>query len=91
MNARYEVRLTPPAVRALAKLPARLVDPVLRFLDEPVSQNPWRVTKPLGQELAGMRSGRVGVAFRVLVSIDDHNRVVFVHRIAHRADAYRAL
>jgi len=90
VTGRYEVRLTPPAVRALTKLPPRLADPVLRFLDQPMSDNPWRVTKPLGHELAGMRSGRVGVAFRVLVTIEDDNRVVLVHRIAQRADAYRA-
>lgn len=91
MTEAYEVRLTPPAARALYKLPARIADAVLRFLDGPLAENPARVTKPLGKELEGMRSGYVGVAFRVLVSIDDDERVVYVHRIAGRADAYRAM
>ena len=82
MSDRYEVRLTPPAVRALHRLPARLADAVWRFLDEPLAHNPQRVTKPLGNELAGLRGGYVGVAYRVLVSIDNERRVVYVHRIA---------
>jgi mRNA-degrading endonuclease RelE of RelBE toxin-antitoxin system len=47
--------------------------------------NPYRVTKPLGAELAGKRSGYVGVSFRVLVSINEADRIVYVERIAHRA------
>lgn len=89
MSERYEVRLTPPAVRALHRLAPKVVDAVLRFLDGPLAESPYRVTKPLGNELAGLRGGYVGVAFRVLISIDDEARVVHVHRIAHRADAYR--
>ena len=89
MSEPHEVRLTPPAARALYKLPPRIADSVIRFLDGPLAQNPYRVTKPLGNELAGLRSGYVGVAFRVLVSIEDGARIVYVQRIAHRADAYR--
>lgn len=72
-------------------MPPRIADAVVRFLDGPLAQNPLRVTKPLGRELAGMRSGYVGVAHRLLVSIDEDARVVTVLRIAHRADAYRPL
>lgn len=89
MNDRYDVRLTPPAMRGLSKLPPRIADAVIRFLDGPLAENPYRVTKPLGNELAGMRSGYVGVAFRVLISIEDGEKIVYVQRIAHRADAYR--
>ena len=84
----YEVRLTAPAVRVLARLPEKLADAVLRFCDGPLAENPLRVTKPLGVELAGMRSGYVGISYRVLVRIDDDARVVYVLRIAHRADVY---
>jgi mRNA-degrading endonuclease RelE of RelBE toxin-antitoxin system len=87
----YEVRLTHAAARSLYKLPPRIADAVLRFLDGPLAENPYRVTKPLGNELEGMRSGYVGVSFRVLVQIVDADRVVYVPRIAHRADAYRTL
>lgn len=90
MSAAYEVRLTPPAARALYRLPPRIADAVVRFLDGPLAENPARVTKPLGNELAGLRSGYIGVAHRILISIDEEDHIVFVHRIAHRSDAYRA-
>ena len=89
MSERFEVRLTPPAVRVLHRLPPRLADAVIRFLDGPLAENPRRVTKPLGKELEGLRGGYVGVAFRVLVSVDDEALLVVVHRIAHRAGVYR--
>ena len=91
MSLTYEVRLTPPAVRALHRLPAKVADAVLRFLDGPLSENPYRVTKPLGRELADLRSGYVGLSFRVLVSIRDDEGIVYAQRISHRADAYRPL
>lgn len=86
----YRIEVSGPAARALTRLPAKMADAVLRFLDGPLSENPWRVTKPLGAELDGMRSGYVGIAYRVLVRIDEDSRVVSVMRIAHRADAYRS-
>lgn len=85
----YRVELSRPAVRALERLPPKLVDAVLRFLDGPLTQNPLRATKPLGAELEGLRAGYVGIAYRVLVRIDEDARFVQVMRIAHRADVYR--
>ena len=76
-------------MRALSRLPAKMADAVLRFLEGPLTENPMRVTKPLGAELDGMRSGYIGIAYRVLVRIDEERHVVHVMRIAHRADAYR--
>ena len=84
----FDVRLTGPAVRALGRLPSKLADAVLRFCDGPLTENPLRVTKPLGAELADLRSGYVGIAYRVLVRIDEEARIVHVLRIAHRADVY---
>lgn len=86
---RFDVRITRPALRALARLEPKIADAVLRFLDEPLAENPLRVTKPLGAELEGQRSGYVGIAYRVIVRVDESARVVFVLRIAHRADVYR--
>lgn len=85
----YRVELSRPAVRALERLPPKLVDAVLRYLGGPLTQNPLRATKPLGAELEGLRAGYVGIAYRVLVRIDEDARVVQVLRIAHRADVYR--
>lgn len=87
----YEVRLTGPAVRALQRLEPKLADAVLRFLDGPLAENPMRTTKALGAELEGQRSGYVGIAYRVVVRVDEPARTVYVLRIAHRADVYRRM
>jgi mRNA interferase RelE/StbE len=89
IEGRCRVELSSPAVRALGRLSPKIADAVMRFLDGPLAENPLRVTKPLGAELAGLRSGYVGVAYRVLVRVDEEARLVQVMRIAHRADAYR--
>lgn len=89
MNEPYRVEVTAPAARGLYRMPPRIADAVIRFLDGPLAENPHRVTKPMGRELDDLRSGYVGVSHRVLVQIDDDQRVVYVRRIAHRADVYR--
>ena len=90
-EASYRVEVSGPAMRTLSRLPEKMADAVLRFLDGPLAENPMRVTKPLGAELDGLRSGYVGIAYRVLVRIDEDQSVVQVLRIAHRADAYRPI
>lgn len=87
----YNVQVTRPALRALQRLESKFSDAVLRFLDGPLTKNPLRVTKALGAELEGQRSGYVGISYRVVVRIDIDARVVYVLRIAHRADVYRRL
>jgi len=85
----YRVEVSSPAGRALGRLSPKLADAVLRFLAGPLAENPMRVTKPLGAELAGLRAGYVGISYRVLVRVDVDAKVVSVMRIAHRADVYR--
>lgn len=86
---RFTVRITAPASRAIGRMEPKVVDAVLAFLDGPLADNPLRVTKPLTGELEGRRSGYVGIAYRVLVEVDERERVVWVLKVAHRADAYR--
>nr|ABC40717.1 toxin fusion protein [Leifsonia xyli subsp. cynodontis] len=74
----YRIEVSGSAMRALSRLPEKMADAVLRFLDGPLTENPMRVTKPLGAELDSMRSGYVGIAYRVLVRIDEDKRVVQV-------------
>ncbi len=85
----YRVEISRPASRALGRLSPKLVDAVLRFIAGPLTENPMKVTKPLGAELKGLRAGYVGVSYRVLVRIDQDLRLVQVMRVAHRADVYR--
>lgn len=87
----YDGQVTGPAVRALTRLEPKFAGAVLRFLDGPLAENPLRVTKPLGAELEGQRSGYVGIAYRVVVRVDETARTVYVLRIPRRADVYRGM
>lgn len=86
----YRVRLTSPAVRDLERISPRYVDAVLTFVFGPLAENPHRVGKELGRELAGLYSARRG-DYRVLYEIrEGEDQRVLVHRVDHRAHAYRA-
>jgi mRNA interferase RelE/StbE len=84
----YAVELRSSARRNLDRLPPKALAAVVAFLAGPLSDEPIRVGKPLRHELEGMFSVRVG-PYRILYEVDDVIRIVFVIRIAHRADAYR--
>lgn len=86
---RFTVRITAPASRAIGRMDAKAVDAVLAFIDGQLASNPMRATKPLTGELEAKRSGYVGIAYRVLVEVDENQRIVWVLRVAHRADVYR--
>ena len=93
MSDRYEVRLSPGAARALEVgpprgLPVAAAFAVYEFLNGPLRQEPWRVSRPLHDELDGFRGARRG-EYRVVLSIDEERRIVDVVRIDHRADVYR--
>lgn len=85
----WTIIVEPPARRAVVQLPPRIADAAFRFLAEALAENPYRVTKPLTGQLAGYRSAYIGISFRIIVTLDDDALTVHVHRIAHRADAYR--
>lgn len=87
----YGIQLTGPAARALHRLEPKFADAVLRFLEGPLAENPLRTTKALGAELEGQRSGYIGIAYRVVVRVDEDARTVYVLRIAHRSDVYRRM
>jgi mRNA interferase RelE/StbE len=84
----YRVELTPPAVRALDRLPRKALDAVLAFMDGPLAKHPYRVGKQLRHEFEGLHSARFG-PYRLLYDIRDEVRIVAVIRIAHRADVSR--
>lgn len=90
MTGRYELGTAPPARRALAeRLPAEVAAAAVEFITGPLVVNPRRVGKPLGEELLGIYSARLGRSWRVLYEIDDTNHVVIVLDIRPRATAYR--
>jgi mRNA interferase RelE/StbE len=84
----YGLLVTPPAQRALDRLPERVAAAIAELLTGDLLAAPRRVGKPLRRELAGIWSARRG-AYRVLYEIDDEKKRVVVLRIDHRADIYR--
>jgi mRNA-degrading endonuclease RelE of RelBE toxin-antitoxin system len=90
MIARYELGTAPPARRALAEqLSFEVAAAAAEFITGPLLDDPRRVGKPLGAELAGIYSARLGRGRRVLYEIDAAKHVVIVLDIRHRSAAYR--
>lgn len=90
MTDPYELGTAPPARRALAdRLPPEVAAAAAEFITGALLDNPRRVGRPLGEELAGIYSARVGRDWRVLYEIDDTKHVVIVLDIRHRSVVYR--
>ena len=75
------------AVRQLGQLPERYAAAVAEFLAV-LARDPRRLGKPLRFELSGRWVARRG-PYRIIYSLDEKTRMLFVLAIAHRADAYR--
>jgi mRNA interferase RelE/StbE len=82
----YGLLVTPPAQRALDRLPERVAAAIAELLTGDLLAAPRRVGKR--RELAGVWSARRG-SYRVLYDIDDEKNRLAVLRIDHRADIYR--
>jgi mRNA interferase RelE/StbE len=86
----YELGTAPPARRALAeRLPQEVAAAAVEFITGPLLANPQRVGKPLGEELAGIYSARLGRNWRVLYEIDETKHAVIVLDIRPRSTAFR--
>jgi mRNA interferase RelE/StbE len=59
------------------------------FITGPLLDDPRRAGNPLGAELAGIYSARLGRDWRVLYEIDDAKHLVIVLDIRHRSTVYR--
>ena len=84
----YGLLVTPPAQRALDRLPERVAAAIAELLTGDLLAAPRRVGKPLRRELAGVWSARRG-SYRVLYEVDEEKQRIVVLRIDHRADIYR--
>jgi mRNA-degrading endonuclease RelE of RelBE toxin-antitoxin system len=73
----------------MSRLPEKVVTAVASFVEGPLALNPKRTTKELREPYAGKRSGRVGKAYRVIVSLDEDSRTVRILAVDHRSDVYR--
>lgn len=84
----FALRVTGPAERQLGRLPEGTAAAIVEFMLGALLDDPHRLGGALQRELAGLRSARRGV-YRIIYEIDDTDRLVVVHRVEHRATAYR--
>jgi mRNA interferase RelE/StbE len=54
-----------------------------------IAGNPYRAGKPLDEPFDGFHSARRGT-YQIIYRIDEPKRVVEIHSIRHRRDAYRS-
>lgn len=83
----WRIQVLPTARRQLQRLPERYASAVIEMLPT-IATNPRRIGKPLRYELEGRWVARRG-PYRVIYSIDDESRTVYVLAVAHRSDVYR--
>lgn len=84
----WNIEVTSPALKGLNRLPGKIGAAIVEFITGPLADNPRRLSKPLANELEGMRTARRG-DYRVIFTLDTETRTVYIHRIDHRANAYR--
>jgi mRNA interferase RelE/StbE len=86
----YEFGMARPARRAISELlPEDVAAAAVDFVTGPLLEAPYRVGRPLRDELAGFHSARLGTEWRILYRIDESKHVVVVQDIQHRSNAYR--
>lgn len=84
----YDLRVTGPAERQLARLSEGVAAAIVEFMLGPLVERPHQVGGRLRRELAGLFSARRG-AYRIVCEIVDDRALVVVHRIDHRSTVYR--
>jgi mRNA interferase RelE/StbE len=86
----YELGLTRPARRAISEsLPEDVAAAAVEFIAGPLVEAPFRVGKPLRDELAGFYSAWLGTQWRVLYRVDESKHAVIVMDIQPRSTVYR--
>ncbi|MDZ4168334.1 MAG: type II toxin-antitoxin system RelE/ParE family toxin [Coriobacteriia bacterium] len=85
--AAYELKVAAAADRVLARIPEFAAAAIVELITGPLLENPLRLSKELEQDLAGYRVAKRG-PYRVVFRIE-HDAIIRVTRIDHRADVYR--
>ena len=84
----YTVRIKRSAEKEMDRLPARTFERVTRAILG-LERNP---RPPGSQKLRGVQDYRLRVGqYRILYTIDDHERVVEIIAVGHRRDVYRGI
>lgn len=85
----YTVMFSRQARRNLHEdLPLEVAIAATETIQHAIAINPYRVGKPLDEPFDGFHSARRGT-YRIIYRINEAKRVVEIHSIRHRRDAYR--
>ena len=84
----YEAKIATAGLRHLVRLPDKVRQSALETAFDPLTENPHRASKPLCDELEGLRSVRRG-SYRIVDEILEDETVVLIHRFEHRRHADR--
>lgn len=85
----YAVQLSRQARRNLSEdLPVDMAIAATETIRHSIAANPSRAGKPLNEPFEGYYSARRGT-YRIIHRIDEAKRLVEIHSIRHRRDAYR--
>ncbi|MBE4718592.1 type II toxin-antitoxin system RelE/ParE family toxin [Pseudarthrobacter sp. AB1] len=84
----WKIEVTSPALKGFRRLPEKAAAAIVEFVTGVLADNPRRFSKPLTNELLGLRTARRG-DYRVLLTLDIEEHTLYVHRIEHRADVYK--
>lgn len=76
------------AQRQVSRLPEKIATAVAEFVVGPLSDNPFRVGRPVHDEYAGQHSARRGQEWRIRYRIEQLNHPVVVLDVWHRSDTY---
>jgi mRNA interferase RelE/StbE len=86
----YELGMARPARRAISELlPEDVAASAVNFVTGPLLEAPYRIGKPLRDELRGLYSARLGTEWRIIYRIDESKHAVVVQDIQHRSIVYR--
>ena len=77
--AAYEIRFTKEALKDIQKLSPKMTTKLKNILENLISIEPHSGKKLIGQ-LKGFYSIRLSYQDRIVYSIDEENRTIYIHR-----------
>ncbi len=76
----YEIRFTKEAKKDVAQLTQKLKAKLKKIIQEKISLNPYTGKKLVG-DLSGFFSIRLNYKDRILYTIDDQQKLIYIHRV----------
>ncbi len=75
----YKIRFTKEAKKDVAKLTPKLRQKLKKIIIDTIIPNPYSGKKLVG-DLAGFFSIRLSYKDRIVYTIDDENKIIYIHR-----------